>query len=124
MQSSSASTIFITMPFKWIEDKKYLKCPIGPSKIINIISEFYAVPVKDMESHCRKHDMVLARQMAIYMLKHYTRMSLLKISSLFGNRDHTTAIHSIKTINNLCDTDSRVFTDRQVIHHKILQHFK
>jgi len=122
MKIESASTIFITMPYKWVSDQKFLNNPIGPMKIVHICSEFYEVPIKDMEGKCRKHQMVIARQMAMYMLKHYTNLPLVKIADLFGGRDHTTAIHSIRTVNDLCDTDPAVFTDRQIIHKQIKKH--
>lgn len=56
----------------------------------------------------RRRDKVLARQMAMYMCRIFTPSSLQEIGYFFDGRDHTTVIHAIKTINDLCDTDERI----------------
>ena len=49
-----------------------------------------------MTTKARNRNLVVARQLAMYFVKKYTCLSLVQIGKLFGNRDHTTVIHSIE----------------------------
>lgn len=63
------------------------------------------------EKKTRKREIVVARQIIMSFYKKYTKMSLKSIGEQFrgdtpGKRkDHTTVIHSIQTVKDLCDTD-------------------
>lgn len=81
-------------------------------KIVTSVITHYGVD-KDavFESKCRKREIVVARQLIMTFFKKYTKMSLKSIGQEFcgerpGKRkDHTTVIHSIQTVKDLCDTD-------------------
>ena len=73
--------------------------------IINAVSLSLGVERKSMQAKTRIRHIVEARQTAIYLIKKHTNMSLAEIGKIFGGRDHTTAIHSIQVVNDLCDTD-------------------
>jgi len=51
----------------------------------------------------RKRERVLIRQMCIAACKTFTTETLENIGYFFWGRDHTTVIHSVQTLNNLCD---------------------
>ena len=77
----------------------------SPSKlkertIIENVCNYFNLETVDLESKCRNRNLVVARQLAMYFIKKYTNLTLLKIGQLFGNRDHTTVIHSINTIED------------------------
>jgi len=74
------------------------------TEIQNVICNGEKIPSESLKGRTRKHEIVLARQMIIYFLKKYTKESLLQMARHYG-RDHSTAIHSIKTVNNFIDTD-------------------
>jgi len=59
------------------------------------------VSVFDMEGKSQKREFVEARQIAMYVLRHTSGLSLAKIGKLFGNRDHSTVIHACVTIKDL-----------------------
>ncbi len=61
-------------------------------------SKHYAITVSDLISKSRKQHTVLARQMAIYLSHEFTSLSLANIGKNFGNRDHSTVLHSIDKI--------------------------
>jgi chromosomal replication initiator protein len=72
------------------------------------VSNYYNIPIDLMESALRKHEVALARQMSMYMAKHFTQLSLKSIGSHFGNRDHSTVLHSCQAIENYFITDRNV----------------
>jgi chromosomal replication initiator protein len=76
-----------------------------PNNIINIVCESLYVPVEKAKSIHRKREWVVARQLSMFLIRKHTDLSFKATAELFGGRDHTTAIHSIQTVNNLCDSD-------------------
>jgi chromosomal replication initiator protein len=51
-------------------------------------------------------EIVLARQLSMYLAKNYTSVSLKTIGSNFGGKDHSTVLYSIRAVQDLMDTDS------------------
>jgi len=76
--------------------------------IKEIVSKYYKIPVELMISKTRKHEVALARQMAMYLTKQFTQLSLKTIGLNFGNRDHSTVLHSCQMIENYLTTDKNV----------------
>lgn len=74
-------------------------------KIIYIVCEALEVTRKDLLSKDRYRGIVQARQMAMFLIRKHTGKSLRETGRIFGGRDHTTAIHSINTVKNLCFAD-------------------
>ena len=66
--------------------------------IKNTVCAKYNVNVQDMDSSKRKKDIAHARQIAMYLCRELTDISLPKIGKEFGNRDHTTVMHGINKI--------------------------
>lgn len=63
------------------------------------------IPVEKMRSKRRDLEICEARHMAMFLIKKYTGASLSAIGKFFGNRDHTTVIHSIKHVNDMITTE-------------------
>lgn len=64
--------------------------------IFSAVCNYYQLKPEGVKGKCRSVKLVEARQVYCYMCKLYTKASLKEIASLIGNRDHTTAIHSIQ----------------------------
>lgn len=75
------------------------------------MSKFYNQSVDLLSAKTRKHEVVLARQMCMFLAKQLTQMSLKSIGMHFGGRDHTTVLHSCQTIQNYIDTDKKIRQD-------------
>jgi chromosomal replication initiator protein len=82
--------------------------PLTIEDIKKFVSDYYKMPVELLESKTRKHEVALARQMAMYLAKQLTQNSLKSIGSSFGGRDHSTVLHSCQTIENYLETDKIV----------------
>ncbi|MCD7801115.1 MAG: chromosomal replication initiator protein DnaA [Ruminococcus sp.] len=72
--------------------------PITVEKIISDVAEIYNVTVEDIKSNKRSSQISLARKVAIYVVREITQMSLVSIGHEFGNRDHSTIVYSINSI--------------------------
>ena len=66
--------------------------------IMQTVSEYYGVTLNDMVGPTRKREITVPRQIAIYLTREMTGMSLPQIGSVFGGRDHTTVMHSCKIV--------------------------
>jgi chromosomal replication initiator protein len=82
--------------------------PITIEDIKEEVSHYYKISLEVIESKSRKHEITLARQMAMYLAKKMTPHSLKTIGSYFGNRDHSTVLHSCQAIENYLVTDNSV----------------
>lgn len=83
------------------------KRPITIDEIIKKVTEFYAVDPSSINTRSRKREVVLVRQVAMYLAKKYLDLSTSKIGQYIGNRDHATVLHACKTITNLAETDKQ-----------------
>ncbi|NNC95960.1 MAG: chromosomal replication initiator protein DnaA [Chitinophagales bacterium] len=73
--------------------------------IQKVVCEYFDVDVEKLKEKTRKRAIVQARQLSMFLAKNYTKNSLKVIGKHFGNRDHSTVIHSCQAIQNLLDTD-------------------
>lgn len=84
------------------------------NKIITIedikeaVSNQMKISIELMESKSRKQEIALARQIAMFLAKKFTSLSLKSIGASFGNRDHSTVLHSCQAIENYLVTDKTV----------------
>ena len=89
-----------------LEQKKKIK--IDSNRIKTFVSDYYDVTVEDMESKKRPKNIAYARQVAMFLCREMTDLSLPKIGADFGGRDHTTVIHAVDKIDSEIKTDSNV----------------
>ena len=88
--------------------------------IQTIVCRFYKISKNEMLSPRRSRYLVRPRQTAIYLAKMLTSKSLPEIGRSFSNRDHTTVIHSVKTIERLRKEDSELNINIDSLKNKIL----
>jgi chromosomal replication initiator protein len=69
------------------------------------VAEHYALKVQDLESPNRSRSIVRPRQIAMYLARLLTPRSYPEIGRRFGNRDHTTVMHAVETIQRLTSID-------------------
>jgi len=74
---------------------------IAPADIINHTAEYFKLSVDDLYGSSRSQAIATARQIAMYLCRELTNLSLPKIGQLFGNRDHTTVMYANKKISEL-----------------------
>ncbi len=88
--------------------------------IQTIVCKFFKISKNEMLSSRRSRYLVRPRQAAIYLSKMLTSKSLPEIGRYFSNRDHTTVIHSVKTIEKLRKEDNELNIKIDTLKNKIL----
>ena len=76
--------------------------------IIEEVCNFYNIENSALRGQGRTKDTALARQVAIYLIREMTNLSLKEIGKEFENRDHTTVLHSIERIEKLKKTTPEI----------------
>ena len=72
------------------------------------VSQYFQVSTADLSAKTRRREVVIARQIAMYLSKNHTNHSLSAIGERFGKRDHSTVIHALQTIDNMQQTNVKV----------------
>tara|TARA_B100001029_G_scaffold178617_1_gene185824 strand:+ start:2216 stop:3625 length:1410 start_codon:yes stop_codon:yes gene_type:complete len=81
---------------------------ISIDKIQTMTSNFYSISLNDMLSPRRSRPLARPRQIAMYFAKKLTTRSLPEIGRKFANRDHTTVIHAVKTVEKLLQNNDEI----------------
>ena len=85
---------------------------IPPPLILEETANYFQLSTGDLISKSRSRPLTQARHIAMYLMRECTGLSLMKIGEIFGGRDHTTALHGIKKVED--EMRSRDDTFRQV----------
>jgi chromosomal replication initiator protein len=89
------------------------KPTIIPQEVISQVAGEFGVTVENMLSADRRQEVVLPRQIAMYLLREEANYSLPKIGEAMGGRDHTTVMYACQKITDLLERDDKL--RRQVI---------
>lgn len=73
---------------------------ISPLAIISATAAYYKISIEELTGSGRQQAIALARQIAMHICRELTNMSLPKIGTQFGNRDHTTVMYATKKISS------------------------
>ena len=92
--------------------------------IQTLVCKFFKISKNEMLSSRRSRYLVRPRQTAIYLTKILTPKSLPEIGREFSNRDHTTIIHSVKTIEKLKESDKEMAENIDKLKNQILYNNK
>lgn len=113
--------IDITLARRVMEQNiRFEKKKITVQKIQETVSDFYNIKKDLIQSASRKREIVQARQVTMYFIKKYTKLSLSQIGIQVGNRNHATVLHACNTIKNLTEVDKGFRSDIQEIE-RLLQ---
>lgn len=85
--------------------KKYNEFVPSPGLIVEYICRYYDVDEEQVRGQGRKRDLMEARQTAMYLIRRMTNLSLNDIGKEFGDRDHTTVLHSLDQVEKKMRSD-------------------
>ncbi len=94
---------------------------ITADQIINATADYFMFSVDELISKSRNRKLVNARQIAMYLLRELTEMSLPKIGQALGGRDHTTVMYAERKIRELMAERRAVFNQVTELTNKIKQ---
>jgi len=85
----------------------YQSKSITPKVIIDAVIKFYDIDLSDLLGKSRKKELVIPRQIAMYLMREEINTSYPTIGNEFGGRDHTTAIHACNKVSREIKEDQR-----------------
>ncbi|AWB85187.1 chromosomal replication initiator protein DnaA [Mycetocola zhujimingii] len=94
---------------------------ISPVDIINIVAAYFKLSVDDLYGSSRSQAIATSRQIAMYLCRELTNLSLPKIGQLFGNRDHTTVMYANKKISDLMQERRSIYNQVTELTSRIKQ---
>jgi len=92
---------------------------ITAAVIIAQTAAYFGVSIEDLTGPSRGRHLVQARQIAMYLCRELTDLSLPKIGNQFGNRDHTTVMYADRKINQLLAERRSVFNQVSELTNRI-----
>lgn len=93
----------LTTPPQIIENERPVE------RIQRIVAETFRIPVIEMVSERRARHIARPRQVAMYLARETTTMSLPAIGGRFGGRDHTTVMHACRRVEELIESDPEFY---------------
>jgi len=81
---------------------------VDPEEILRRVAEHFGLRPEDLKGSGRRKEVVLPRQLAMYLVRELTRASLPEIGQFFGGRDHTTVLYAIQKVQELVESDREV----------------
>ncbi len=94
---------------------------ISPVDIITHTADYFKLTVDDLYGSSRSQAVATARQIAMYLCREMTNLSLPKIGQLFGGRDHTTVMYATKKINELMKERRSIYNQVTELSSRIRQ---
>jgi chromosomal replication initiator protein len=95
--------------------------PISITSIQQEVCKFFQISKADIVGNKRSQNIVYPRQIAMYLTRELTDMSLPRIGGEFGGRDHTTVMHATAKIQKLLNTDRAVYNQIQTLTNLVKQ---
>ena len=92
---------------------------LTPSRIINVVANYYKINKKDIIGKSRKKEFVVPRHIAIFLVRGITNLSYIEIGKVFGGRDHSTIISAVKSIDQNMKLDKSVKLAISTIEQKV-----
>ncbi|MFA5070267.1 MAG: chromosomal replication initiator protein DnaA [Patescibacteria group bacterium] len=88
-------------------------------QIINTVSSFFDTKLEDLLGNSRKKELVLPRQVAMYLMREELKASFPNIGQELGARDHTTAMHACSKIAKEVENDGKLKQDIVLIRQRL-----
>jgi len=87
--------------------------------VINVVSEYFKLPKTDIIGENRKKEVMIPRQICMYLIREVLDHSYETIGESFGGRNHTTVLHAYNKIVNQLRSDSRIKRDVNALKREI-----
>ena len=90
-------------------------------KVIQLVSDFFEISIKDLAGASRKKELVIPRQITMYLLREELSSSFPHIGQQLGGRDHTTAMHACSKIEEYLTSNEKIRNDIALLRQKIYE---
>lgn len=86
------------------------------------VTDYFQLKISDLKSQKKLKNIAIPRQIAIYLSRKHTNLSLQEIGHKFGGKDHSTIIHSINKINNKIEEDNELKKHIENINNMLIKY--
>jgi chromosomal replication initiator protein len=87
--------------------------------VLEGVSKFYSVSVPDMIGQSRVREVLVPRQIVMFLAKRYLRMSYVRLGESFSHRDHTTVMHAVDKIEKRMQEDAQLLREVRAIEREV-----
>ncbi|MEW6231636.1 MAG: chromosomal replication initiator protein DnaA [Chloroflexota bacterium] len=111
----------ITVPMAAVALNDTLVSPrkASPMKVVEVVAAFYGLSVGALQGKKRDKEIVLPRQVAMYLLREETNASLVQIGEALGGRDHSTILHGCEKITSSMRGDNGLRQEIMALREKL-----
>ena len=92
---------------------------VNPKHLLRVVAEFYDARVDDILGESRKKELVLPRQIVMYLMREEINSSYPSIGEELGGRDHTTAMHAHNKISHAVEQNEKIRRDIELIKQRL-----
>ncbi len=92
---------------------------VSADLVLAVVTEHFDVSLEDLQGSSRRREIGRARQIAMYLIRQHTNLSLPKIGEALGGKDHTTVMYSCDKIARLQSTDGEIAQTVRVLSDRI-----
>lgn len=90
-------------------------------KLIQHVAEFFEISIDDLVGTCRKKELVVPRQITMWLMREEMNASFPNIGQELGGRDHTTAMHACNKISASIQRDDKIKNDIALLKQRLYQ---
>lgn len=88
-------------------------------KVIKTVADFYDISLEELIGSCRKRELVVPRQITMYLMREEIKSSYPNIGQEIGGRDHTTAMHAYMKITREVEGDEKIKQEIELIKQRL-----
>jgi len=107
------------------EEAEHIGFEVAPRRIatfqdvMEATSRYYSVSIQDMVGQSRVREILIPRQIAMFLCKKYLRMSHVRIGELFEGRDHTTVMNAVEKIESKLQNDPQLLREVRALEKEL-----
>jgi chromosomal replication initiator protein len=102
-----------------LSDVFMAKAEYAPEEILRAVAEFYGLRTDELRGAGRRKEVVLPRQVAMYLIRELTHSSLPEIGQFFDGRDHTTVLYAIQKVQEALNNDAELQQNLRAIRERL-----
>ncbi|MEZ4647217.1 MAG: chromosomal replication initiator protein DnaA [Candidatus Eisenbacteria bacterium] len=99
--------------------REHARRPIDVMDVQKYVAQAYGVPPESLRGKRRTNTVAHARQVAVYLTKELTDLTVVEIGRRFGNRDHSTVLHAVKKVRQLMVEEPEVRVRIEQMKHEL-----
>lgn len=119
LRSEITMDLVLKVVSNYANNKEVVSTKVTPDRVIEVVCEHYNIDPTLLQKNTRKHEVVSARQLAMYLCREMTQMSLSSIGTKIGNRNHATVLYACQTVANQIDVNKAYANEVKQIEMKI-----